>query len=249
MEAIDKELDSPARISELRGTIEGKPALKDFYRRIYAKYGASIAAAPAEGLIVELGSGGGFAQQMIPGLITTDVLPYDGVDRVVDATAMPFDNSSVKFFGMLNVFHHIPNVEAFLGEATRCLVPGGRMLIIDQHPGWIGKPILTHLHHEPFRPDAADWRFDSTGPLSGANGALAWIVFVRDRARFESEFPGLRLVDYAPFAPLSYWLAGGLKAWSLLPGPLRHLGTVVDGALLAVSKELGSFVGIEVVRR
>jgi SAM-dependent methyltransferase len=241
-------IDSPDRITELRGTIAAKPALTAFYNKVYAKYAACLAASPKPGLAVELGSGGGFAQQVIPDLITTDILPYDDVDQVVDATNMPFDSASVRLFCMLNVFHHIPDVEAFLSEATRCLVPGGRMLIVDQHPGWIGKPILRHLHHEPFRPEADDWFFDSTGPLSGANGALAWIVFMRDVERFHQEFPSLRLLKYKPFAPLSYWLAGGLKSWSLTPGPLHHIASGLDTALLAISRNSGSFVEIEIIR-
>jgi SAM-dependent methyltransferase len=241
-------LDSPERITELRRIIADKPALKEFYEGIYTRYAASIAACPAAGLKVELGSGGGFARQAIPDLITTDVLPYEGIDRIVDATKMPFEDASVRFLGMLNVFHHIPDVEAFLREAARCLVPGGRLVIIDQHPGWIGKPILQFLHHEPFRPDAENWRFDSTGPLSGANGALAWIVFVRDLKRFQQEFAALRLLKYQPFAPLSYWLAGGLKSWSLLPGMALGLAAAMDRTLLRVSKDFGSFVEIQIIR-
>jgi SAM-dependent methyltransferase len=241
-------LDSPDRIAELRHTIVAKPPLKEFYQGIYARYAACIGACPQGGLIVELGSGGGFAQQVIPDLITTDVLPYEGIDRVVDATEMPFKEASIRFLGMLNVFHHISDVEAFFREAVRCVVPGGRLLIIDQHPGWIGKPILQYLHHEPFRPDTDNWRFESTGALSGANGALAWIVFVRDLQRFRQEFPNLRLLKYQPFAPLSYWLAGGLKSWSLLPGAAKRVAAALDRTLISISSEFGSFVEIEIIR-
>ena len=197
---------------------------------------------------MELGSGGGFVRKIIPDVVTTDVLPYEGVDRVVDATRMPFDDRSVRFFGMLNVFHHIPDVAVFLREAVRCLKPGGRLLVIDQHPGWISTPVLRYLHHEPFRPDAEDWRFESTGPLSGANGALAWIVFVRDRERFAREFPDLRLASYKPFAPLSYWLSGGLKSWCLLPVWAWKSIAGVESILLRASSNFGSFVEVELVR-
>jgi SAM-dependent methyltransferase len=243
-------LDSPDRIAEIRAVIDAKPALKRFYSDVYARYAASLTACPKEGLAVELGSGGGFAQRIIPALITTDVLPYEGVDRVVDATHMPFADHSLRFVGMLNVFHHIPDAAAFLREAGRCLVPGGRLLLIDQHPGWISEPVLRFLHHEPFRPGAADWRFESTGPLSGANGALAWIVFARDRAKFIEQFPDLQLLQYRPFAPLTYWLSGGLKPWSLLPSAAAYgIAAGIDRALLRVSTHFGSFVEIEVARR
>jgi SAM-dependent methyltransferase len=241
-------LDSPDRIAEIRAVINSKPALKRFYSEIYARYSASLAKCPNKGLAIELGSGGGFAQQIIPEIITTDFVPYDGIDHVVDATHMPFEDHSVRFFGMLNVFHHIPDVPAFLQEAARCLASSGRLLVIDQHPGWISKPILRYLHHEPFNPNAIDWRFESTGPLSGANGALAWIVFVRDRGKFAKDYPELRLLRYRPFSPLTYWLAGGLKSWSLLPSAAYGVANFIDRALLSVSYNFGSFVEVEIIR-
>ena len=243
------ELDDPKRVSEIRRAVLGKPALKRFYEEIYARYASCLAECPKHGLVVELGSGAGFAKQLIPELITTDVLPYEGVDQVVDATKMPFRDGSVRFFGMLNVFHHIPDVAAFLAEAERCLAPGGRLLVIDQNKGWISSLILRYLHHEPFRPGAESWQFDSEGPLSGANGALAWIVFVRDRKRFETEFGRLSLLGFQPFAPLFYWLSGGLKKWSLLPRNSWTLAAVLDRTLLRVSDNFGSFVEVEIARR
>jgi SAM-dependent methyltransferase len=243
-----EDLDNPNRIGEIRAAIEAKPALKRFYTEVYARYAASLAASPNDGLAVELGSGGGFAQRMVPGLITTDILPYQGIDCVVDATLMPFKDHSVRFFGMLNVFHHIPDIPAFLREVGRCLVPGGRLLVIDQHAGWISTPVLKYLHHEPFLPDATEWRFETTGPLSGANGALAWIVFLRDRAKFVSQFPDLHLLHYRPFAPLVYWMAGGLKPWCLLP-PIAYGGVrAMEQILLGISSNFGSFVQVEIER-
>jgi SAM-dependent methyltransferase len=242
-------LDSPERISEIRAIIDNKPALTRFYSGIYASYKACLEKCPKHGLAIELGSGGGFAQDIIPELVTTDVLPYEGVDRVVDATRMPFEDRSVRFFAMLNVFHHIPDVAAFLREAQRCLTPRGRLLIIDQHLGWISKPILRYLHHEPVCLDAQDWRFQTTGPLSGANGALAWIVFERDRSKFTEQFPDLRINKYRPFAPLVYWLSGGLKSWSLLPGVAYTAAQALDCILLQISSNFGSFVEIEVIRQ
>src|SRR5262249_27328163 len=148
-----------------------------------------------------------------------------------------------------NVFHHIRDVEAFLHEASRCLVPGGRVLIVDQHPGWISTPIYRYMHHEPFRTDARDWRFESTGPLSGANGALAWIVFRRHGPRFDALFQGFELVRYAPHTPFRYWLAGGLKHWSLAPGWTFGMATALDRILAAMAPETSSFVDVELRKR
>ena len=71
------------------------------------------------------------------------------------------------------------------------------------------------------------------------------IVFHRDRPRFESLFPKLKLREYTPHTPLRYWLAGGLKSWTLLPQAFFPAATKIDNLLLRVSHNFGSFVKIE----
>ncbi|HEX5051258.1 MAG TPA: class I SAM-dependent methyltransferase [Planctomycetota bacterium] len=241
-------LDDPARGGELKRLIRSKPALRRLYLETYARYAACLQRCPAEGLAVELGSGASFVKDVLPEVVTSDVIPYPDVDRVVDGTKMPFEPASVRALFLLNVLHHIPDVAAFLREAERVLRPGGRVLIADQYPGWIGGLVFKHLHHEPFDATTTEWRFPSKGPLSDANGALAWIVFERDRERFRREHAGLQLAAFDRHTPLRYWLAGGLKRWSLLPNALFGLATWFDRALVAVSPRFGSFVDIELVR-
>lgn len=241
-------IDDPARIREIRSRIRGKRALERWYRECYRKYSDCIGRCPDRGKIVEIGSGGGFAKEIVPEIVTSDLLPYEGIDGVSDATCFPYPDASLRTILMLNVFHHIRDVAAFLAEAQRCLVPGGRVFMVDQQPGWISTPILKLGHHEGFDAAAPDWRFPSRGALSSANGALAWIVFQRDRALFEERFPMLRLALYRPHTPLRYFLSGGLKRWSLLPGWAFPLATAVDRGLTRVSPRLASFVDIELVR-
>ncbi len=240
--------DDPAREAGLRALIAAKPALRRWYTDVYERFAARLAACPAGGTVLELGSGPGFIKDVIPEAVTSDVIPYPGVDLVADAAKLPFPDRTLRAVILLNVFHHLPDAAAFLREAQRCLAPGGRVLILDQHRGWISEPILRWAHHETYDPAARDWAFASVGPLSGANGALAWIVFERDRARLASVVPGLHLERHRPVYPLSYWLAGGLKSWSLLPGAAFGAARAVDGALAAVLPRLGSFVEIDLVR-
>ncbi len=242
------DLNSPSRISEIRNTIQQKAYLRQFYTTAYEKYLDCLGKCPKSGCVLELGSGGGFAAEVIPGLITSDILPYKGIDCVVDARRLPFPDSSIRLICMMNVFHHISDVDAFLREAQRCLITGGRLFIIDQHVGYISRFVLRYLHHEPFSPRTTEWRFESQGPLSGANGALAWLVFKRDRDLFESKFKHLKLSRYEPHTPLGYWIFGGLHKWSLLPGSAVTAMNWFDRQLTRISENLSSFVDVEIVK-
>src|SRR5262245_20385096 len=81
-----------------------------------------------------------------------------------------------------------------------------------------------------------------------ANGALAWIVFVRDREKFGRSRPELRIVRYQPIMPLRYWLSGGLRRWNLLPGFPDYATRALERGLLLLDPDFGSFVVIELLR-
>ena len=154
----------------------------------------------------------------IPNLITSDVLPLAGLSAVLDARHLPFAPASLRAIVMTNVLHHIPHPRLFFSEASRCVRPGGAVVMIEPWRSPWSALIYTHLHHEPFVPDAPEWEFASTGSLSGANGALPWILFYRDRAEFEKEFPEWRLAALRPGMPFRYLLSGGMTFPSLMPG-------------------------------
>jgi SAM-dependent methyltransferase len=241
-------LNDPARADEIVRLIRRKPALLDWYAHAYHAMARATELAAADGPVIEIGSGAGFAKQVVPDLVTSDVIEYPGVDVVFDGQAMPFRNDTVRAFVMLNTFHHLPDASRFLAEVERCLRAGGRLFMIEPHRGPISSLVLRYGHHEPFDPSAPEWSFASDGPLTGANSALAWIVFRRDVARMRKQNPHLRVEAYRPRWPLQYWLAGGLKWWSLIPRWSIPFARTLDRALLALSPDLGSFAEITVTR-
>lgn len=243
-----RSLDDPERAQEIQEILKRKFCLRRLYTETYRKFAECLRRSPSEGLALELGSGAGFLNQIMPEVLTSDVLPYPSVQQVLDASHLPFRNGSIRAIFMLNVFHHISNVEAFLAEAQRCLVVGGRVFIVDPHPGWISAPIYMYIHHEPYDPKAKDWIFPSTGPLTSANAALAWIVFQRDRQKLMDCFPKLKLELYRPHTPLRYWLCGGLRKWCILPPWSFTMATHLDSFLSGISPNFGSFVDIELVK-
>jgi SAM-dependent methyltransferase len=205
------------------GTTEIRKSIiitKKFLKRIYIEWYKSIASELPEqdGLVLELGSGAGFLRDFIPGLITSDILPCADVDIILDGYKLPFVENSLRGIVMTDVFHHLPHPRNFLKEATRCVKPGGVIVMIEPWVTPWSQFVYTKLHHEPFRPEAETWEFPSTGPLSGANGALPWIVFQRDRIQFQREFPQWRIQKIFLDMPFCYLVSGGISLRSFMPG-------------------------------
>jgi SAM-dependent methyltransferase len=222
-----------------RQIIRGKGLL----RRIYLEWYGMIAAKlpPGEGDVLEIGSGGGFLPEVIPGAITSDVLPVPDVDVLLDGRSLGFADGRLKAIVMTDVLHHLPSVESFLDEAVRCLRPGGRVIMVEPWNTAFSRLVYQRLHPEPFRPDAAEWGFPETGPLSGANGALPWILFVRDRQRFLERFPGLSIRSIQPFMPFRYLLSGGVSMRSLAPGWSCAFWRGLEATLVPLMDKLAMF--------
>jgi SAM-dependent methyltransferase len=201
------------------------------------------------GEVLELGSGSGYCARFIPGLITSDVFPCPAARVVIDARDLPFGNGSLRAIVMTNVLHHIPSVERFLAEASRCLRKDGKIVMIEPWVTSWSRFVYKHLHHEPFHPEAPDWSFAQDGPLSGANGALPWIVFERDRQKFETRFPELAIERIQPLMPFRYLVSGGVGYRSLMPGFTHSLWAGLERRFDSQMGRLGMFAFISIRRR
>lgn len=210
------DLDDPDTTALRVKIVRSKPFLRAVYEEWYDLIGDQIPS--GEGEVVELGAGGGFCGEHLEDVITSDVFPVPGVDRVIDARALPFEDERLKAIVMTNVFHHIPDVAPFLTEAQRTLRPGGRIVMVEPwNTGW-SKLLHESFHNEPMVVDAPDWAFPDSGPLSAANAALAWVVCERDRAVLNRDWPHLQVTRVEPFMPFRYVLSGGVSLRSLQPG-------------------------------
>jgi SAM-dependent methyltransferase len=172
------DIDDP-RTTQLRREIIQE---KSFLRQIYQEWYATIAGAlpRSMGPVLELGSGAGFLKDFLPGLITSEIFYCPGVDVVLNGQDLPFAAGTLRGIVMTDVFHHLPHPRRFFTEAARCVRPGGVVAMIEPWVTPWSRLIYTRLHHEPFNPEANEWEFPTSGPLSGANGALPYILFDRD---------------------------------------------------------------------
>lgn len=240
-------IDDPQTTARRCQIIQTKPFLRRLYEDWYRALAAQLPS--GEGPVLELGSGGGFLNAWIPSLITSEIFPCPGVARVVDAQQMPFADASLRAIVMIDVLHHVPKLRLFFAEARRCLQEGGAVVMIEPWVTPWARWVYTHLHHEPFDPAAATWEIPSTGPLSGANGALPWIVFMRDRDRFVSEFPEFAIKRIEPIMPLRYLLSGGVSLRSLMPGWSYGAWRRVETWLRPWNDALAMFALIVLVKR
>jgi len=193
---------------------------KGFLRKVYQEWYHDLIAElpPIDGPILEIGSGAGFLKDSLPDLITSDVFFLPHLSVVLDAGAIPFDRRSLRAVLMIDVLHHLPQPRRFFTESARCVKPGGAIVMIEPWVTTWSRFVYSRFHTEPFEPNAEQWEFPSTGPLSGANGALPWIMFCRDRAAFNTSFPGWRVSSIDVGMPVSYILSGGVSMRALLPG-------------------------------
>ena len=243
----DLGIDDPRTTERRREIILGNRFLWRVYDEWYRLISDCIPDGP--GRVLELGSGAGFLAKYIPEIITSEVFPCSDIQLVLDARSLPFSRGSLKAIAMVDVLHHIPDNRAFLTEAQRCLRPGGSIVMIEPWVSTWSRQIYTRLHHEPFVPEAADWTFPASGPLSGANGALPWIIFQRDRRHFESEFEELEIQTVQPFMPFRYLVSGGVSMRQLMPQATFDLWRAAESWLGRWSHHWSMFALIRLKRR
>lgn len=175
------------------------------------------------GARIELGSGVFPLKESFPDVLATDVVHSENLDRTLDACNMKLESETVRCFYLQNSFHHFPDPQDFLSEVSRTLVPGGGVVIVDPHYGPLASWLYPRLFEtETFDKNANSWCSEISGPMSGANQALSYIVFDRDEDQFKAKNPGLTIVhkDVLTTWP-RYLLSGGLNFRSLLPGALN----------------------------
>lgn len=235
-------LDAPERTLEHRELILKKKFLKKIYLDWYKWFLNELKELP-KGEIVELGSGGGFLKELEPSIITSDVQKIPGNDLTFSALEMPFKDGELSGIFMIDTFHHIPDADLFLSEVDRVLKKGAQLMMVEPANSKWGRLIYTNFHHEPFDPNG-NWQIPLSGPMSGANGALPWIVCERDRELFEKKFPNLKIKHISYHSPLKYLLSGGVSYRQLVPDFSYAMIDGIEKLITKMSKQFSMFMNI-----
>ena len=239
------DIDNPDTTALRLQIIQSKPFLKKLYEEWYQRIASCF---PTGARVLELGSGAGFLKSLMPNLITSELFPTPSVELVIDAQSIALSDASLDGIVMTDVLHHIPDSNSFFLEAARVIRVGGHIVMIEPWNTPWSRWVYTHLHHEPFDPNALDWRIPSYGPLSGANGALPWIIFHRDKTIFEKLYPQLRIESIVPFMPFAYLCSGGVSLRSLLPGWMYRFTRFLEQHTNELSRAMFAMIILKRIR-
>jgi SAM-dependent methyltransferase len=209
-------------VEQHRDILSKKKIMKEIFREFYdrirnldLKYFSGV------GARIEIGAGVSFMRETYPDVQVTDIKSAPHLDCVMDALDTKLPERSVRAIYGINCFHHFPNVRKFFGEMDRVLIPGGGVILIEPYFGPFASLIYKNLSAtEIFDKSQPTWDSPSKdqGVMTGANQALSFLVFVRDRALFERLFPQFEVVEMRTFKNyLRYLLSGGLNFQQLIP--------------------------------
>jgi SAM-dependent methyltransferase len=202
------------------------------FRRLDQKYFS------AQGTRIEIGAGIAPIRDSYPDVLATDVVGGSQIDRVLDAEDMDLPDRSVRAIYGQNCFHHFPHPERFFAELERVLQPGGGVILLEPYYG----PFATFLFKRLFRTEGFDkdypsWETPIAGPMNGANQALSYIVFIRDRTEFKKKHPALKIV-HQELCPnyLKFPLSGGMNFRQLCPDWMSSVVDVLQFIILPVKR-------------
>lgn len=246
-QAAGKELDDPETTAQRRMILQSKHFLKKIYEEWYS---FAINSLPERsGPVLELGSGAGFLGDLCSEVISSEIFFSPQIDVVTDGSRLPFKNESLRAIVLIDVLHHISNPPMFFEEASRCVKSGGRVIMVEPWASSFSSFVYRYFHHEPFDPGAENWEFASSGPLSGANGALPWMIFARDRQIFLSRFPAWEIKVVRPFMSFRYLLSGGFSLPCLMPVATFAFWKKVEQMIERLTKKTPMFAQIIIEKR
>ena len=235
------DIDGQERLTLHRKILVRKRLLREGFLEFHTLfYELNTKFLTANGLQIELGAGVSPIRDSYPEILSTDIIASPALDRTLDAEAMDLTDESVRVFYGQNCFHHFPHPDAFFCELERVLAPGGGAILLDPYYGPFASFLYKRLFKtEGFDKNYASWETPAFGPMNGANQALSYIIFIRDRAEFEKKHPTLKIVYQKPLRNyLKYILSGGLNFRQLLPDCMSPFVDFLQKCLLPFNRWL-----------
>ena len=237
------DVDSEDRLAIHKKILAKKPLLKhvftsfhhtmmDLDLSIFEKTG---------GQRLELGAGVCPMKESYPEVLATDVVPSPFLDKTIDAENMDLPDNSIHAIYAQNCFHHLPHPDAFFNELNRVIIPGGGAILLEPYYGPFASFLFKRLFKtEDFDKRVESWESSAEGPMNGANQALSYIVFTRDKKKFTDKHPNLEIAHQEICDNyLGYLASGGLNFRQLIPNVAIPLLSLTSKILSPLNSVLG----------
>lgn len=190
-------------------------ALRAVYHDIFRDMASRCIAGPS----LELGAGIGVAGEVIPDLVTSDLVKTEFVDRAVSAYEIPAE--SWANIVAMDTLHHLQRPFAFFASAARALREGGRIVLMEPAGTWWGRKFYRLMHHEPCVPSEIvppfEFPADRKGEFANMGMGVGLLRGQREETDRRLAEVGLRVagVSYRDF--VAYPATGGFSQPALLP--------------------------------
>jgi SAM-dependent methyltransferase len=248
---VDKE--AQLMLAEHRRIWQRKSILRRIYREEF--FARLISSCRPGGVSVEVGAGPGFLKEMLPGLISADVVWCPWLDAIADAQSLPFKSSCITNLMGLDILHHLETPIEFLKEAERVLVPGGRVILVEPWITPFSYLIYRYLHQEDCELNAHPLKGNAIGRVTekkalDGNQAIPYLLFGRGAMAVTlAALPGLKVLLAEPFCLFAYLLSFGFKPVGLLPEAFYPLVSLVERMTLPLWRPLAALRVLIVLER
>ena len=202
---------------------------KKIIKRLYHKWYHTIKGELKPGSILEAGGGSGNLKEYFSDAISSDMLFAPWLDAVLDAHALPFQDETLDNIVLFDVLHHLREPVQFFSEAQRTLKQKGRIILMEPYISWASFLIYKFLHSESMNwnvhPFKTEFLQKDKNPFHG-NQAIPTLMFEKYENRFDTNFPGLKILKQERTDFVAYPLSGGFHYPSLIP---QFLFPVLEG--------------------
>jgi hypothetical protein len=104
-------------------------------------------------------------------------------------------------------------------------------------------------HYEFYDSTLTEWETPSAKTMTGANLAMAWIIFIRDADRFHKMFPKLKIKNIRYHTFFAYFVSGGMTYKAFIPASLLPVLDGVERLMAPLGRWLSSMMTIEIEKQ
>lgn len=139
---------------------------------------------------------------------------------MLDAHHLPFQDESLDNIILFDVLHHLIDPALFFYEAQRVLKQKGKIVLMEPYISRASFLVYRFLHPEGLALNIDPFKTECSGKTKNhmhGNQAIPTLIFERNRQRFVSAFPHLKIIRDERMDFVIYPLSGGFHNPSFCP--------------------------------